>query len=97
MADDTEEVTDTDSQDFSDESSSEISGEDVVPENIEDAIEEITTDLGGSETVPDGGNEENVAVNSGSTSEIQDIVPEENPVEAQSAVLTSQEYTFQGI
>lgn len=97
VADDTEEVTDTDSQDFSDESSSEISGEDVVPENIEDAIEEITTDLGGSETVPDGGNEENVAVNSGSTSEIQDIVPEENPVEAQSAVLTSQEYTFQGI
>ena len=97
VADDTEEVTDTDSQDFSDESSSEISGEDVVPENIEDAIEEITTDLGGSETVPDGGNEENVAVNSGSTSEIQDTVPEENPVEAPSAVLTSQEYTFQGI
>ena len=97
VADDTEEVTDRDSQDFSDESSSEISGEDVVPENIEDAIEEKTTDLGGSETVPDGGNEENAAVNSDSTSEIQDIVPEENPVEAQSAVLTSQEYTFQGI
>ena len=97
VTDDTEEVADKASQDFSDESSSEISEEDVVPENIEDAIEEITTDLGGSETAPDGGNEENTAVNSDSTSEVQDTVSEENSVEAQSAVLTSQEYTFQGI
>ena len=97
VTDDTEEVTDKASQDFSDESSSEISEEDVVPENIEDAIEEITTDLGGSETAPDGGNEENTAVNSDLTSEVQDTVSEENSVEAQSAVLTSQEYTFQGI